>query len=86
MMIYNHATGWVLLFYALVFLFAIIIRLIFAWLISDRAYMIADYKGYEKSELKIDRLAIFLALFFGIIICYLITLLFVHALPERRMP
>lgn len=75
--------NWSLLLYVFIILFAVIIRLIFAWIITERAYMIAFFKGYRKDEIKLDKLCIFLLLIFGVIICYLISLFFVHALPDK---
>ncbi|SCY67895.1 hypothetical protein [Butyrivibrio sp. INlla14] len=79
----NQAGTWDILLYIFIILMGILIRLYAAWAISNRAYMIVSFKGYSADEVRIGRLAVVTALFFGIIASFIAALVFVHALPDR---
>ena len=58
-------------------------RLVLSAFVARRGEIIAEMKGIDPKEAHIFRFASFITFFFGVIIAYLLVILFANALPDR---
>jgi hypothetical protein len=72
-------------FFLIVFGICLIIRLVLAYSIAKRGNMIVSAKGINPADVHIFSMAVFITLFFGVLIGYIMVFWFASAFPSSNI-